>query len=151
MVGNILAHTSITLGGGTLNGRALANTGAVTMATTEVITTPTLLPVVTGGVSPCNAVTLASAPISVPSWYRPSTQGKSYSNTYMAPAVVDDNDSNPWTVRGRFPGQVTINFQIPTFGNTEGQSLVDVNRVMDETYIDTIYATLLVTVTGGTS
>ena len=40
MVGNILAHTSITLGGGTLNGRALANTGAVTISTTEVITAP---------------------------------------------------------------------------------------------------------------
>ena len=39
-IGNILAHTSITLGGGTLNGRALANTGAVTMSTTEVITVP---------------------------------------------------------------------------------------------------------------
>ena len=41
MVGNILAHTSISLGGGNLNGRALANTGAVTMATTETITVPT--------------------------------------------------------------------------------------------------------------
>jgi hypothetical protein len=29
MVGNILAHTSVTLNGGTLNGRALANIGAV--------------------------------------------------------------------------------------------------------------------------
>lgn len=41
-VGNILAHTSVTLGGGTLNGRALANTGAVSMSATEVITVPTL-------------------------------------------------------------------------------------------------------------
>jgi hypothetical protein len=41
MVGNILAHTSITLGGGTLAGRALANTGAVTISTTETITVPT--------------------------------------------------------------------------------------------------------------
>lgn len=156
MVGNILAHTSITLGGGNLNGRALANTGAVTMATTETITVPVLLPIVTttpGVPVPylCNAITLASAPISVPSWYRPSTQGTSYSNTYMAPAVVDDNDSNPWTVRGRFPGQTVLDFQLPTFENTEGQSLIDINRVMDETFIDTIYAQLIVTVTGGTS
>ena len=98
-----------------------------------------------------NAITLASAPISVPSWYRPSTQGKSYSNSYMAPAVLDANNSNPWTVRGRFPGQVTLLFQLPTFENTEGQSLVNINRVYDETYIDTIDASLLVTVTGGTS
>ena len=156
MVGNIMAHTSITLGGGTLNGRALANTGAVTMSETVVITVPTLLPnvvTVIGVPVPylCNAITLASAPISVPTWYRPSTQGKSYSNAYMAPAVVDDNDSNPWTVRGRFPGQTVIDFQLPTFENTEGQSLIDINRVMDETYIDTIYAQLIVTVTGGTS
>ena len=39
-VGNILAHTSITLGGGTLLGRALANNGAVTMATATQITVP---------------------------------------------------------------------------------------------------------------
>jgi hypothetical protein len=69
----------------------------------------------------------------------------------MAPAVVDDDDSNPWTVRGRSAGQTVINFQIPTFENTEGQSLVDRNTVMDETYIDTIYAQLIVTVTGGRS
>jgi hypothetical protein len=37
--GNILAHTSITLGGGTLNGRALAITGAVTISVAaEIIT-----------------------------------------------------------------------------------------------------------------
>jgi hypothetical protein len=69
----------------------------------------------------------------------------------MASAVVDDDDANPWTVRGRKPGQTAIDFQIPTFENTEGQSLVDTNQVMDETFIDTIFATLLVTVTGGTS
>ena len=37
--GNILAATSITLGGGTLNGRALASSGAVTIAAAETITT----------------------------------------------------------------------------------------------------------------
>jgi hypothetical protein len=149
MVGTIMAHTSITLGGGTLSGRALANVGAVTLSTTEVITVPPTG--VTPGVGYTNAVTFASAPISVPAWYRPSAQGKNYPGAYMAPAVVDDNDANPWTVRGRSAGQTVIDFQIPTFGNTEGQSLVDVNAVMDETFIDTIYASLLVTVTGGTS
>jgi hypothetical protein len=39
-VGTILAEASITLGGGSLNGRALANTGSVTISTAEVITTP---------------------------------------------------------------------------------------------------------------
>jgi hypothetical protein len=43
MVGDILAYTSITLGGGTLNGRALAvggGNGAVTVTATTVITAP---------------------------------------------------------------------------------------------------------------
>ena len=156
MVGTILALTSITLGGGTLTGRALAQNGAVTIATTEVITFPTLTLVpgtpVPAGFSPNNAVTYNSAPISVPGWYKPSTQGKNYSNTYMAPAVVDDNDGNPWTVRGRFAGQTVIEFQIPTFENNEGtHNGPDVNSQMDETPIDMIYAHLLVTVTGGTS
>jgi len=39
--GNILAHTSITLNGGTLNGRALANIGAVTISSATDITVPT--------------------------------------------------------------------------------------------------------------
>jgi Ice-binding-like len=42
MVGTIMATASITLGGGTLHGRALASTAAVTMATTETITVPTM-------------------------------------------------------------------------------------------------------------
>jgi hypothetical protein len=61
MVGSILAHTSITLGGGNLQGRALANTGAVTMATTETIISPTLAQtpgttINTGTPYPCYAV-----------------------------------------------------------------------------------------------
>ena len=46
MVGNILAYTSITLNGGTLNGRALAvggGDGAVTIAAAETITVPIAL------------------------------------------------------------------------------------------------------------
>ncbi|MGD0573606.1 MAG: ice-binding family protein [Sedimentisphaerales bacterium] len=38
--GNILANTSITLGGGTLNGRALTINGAVTISTAETINVP---------------------------------------------------------------------------------------------------------------
>jgi hypothetical protein len=69
----------------------------------------------------------------------------------MASATVDDDDSNPWTVRGRFPGQVVLYFQMSTFGGTLGQYQVDQNVVMSETYIDTIDAELIVTVTGGVS
>ena len=42
MVGTIMAADSVTLGGGTLQGRALASTAAVTIATTETITVPVL-------------------------------------------------------------------------------------------------------------
>ena len=38
--GNILAQASITLGGGTLNGRALALDGAVTIATAQTVNVP---------------------------------------------------------------------------------------------------------------
>jgi hypothetical protein len=145
MVGNILAHTSVTLGGGTLTGRALANTGAVTLSTTEVITA-------FGGSGGTNAITLASAPQSVlPSWYRPSTLPSNYNSSYMASAVVDDPDSNPWTISGRSAGQTVIDFQCPTFGNAEGVVSTDQNVVMDESPIDLIYASLVVTVTGASS
>ena len=40
MNGNLLAVTSVTLDGGVLNGRALANTGAVTIAAATTVTTP---------------------------------------------------------------------------------------------------------------
>jgi hypothetical protein len=42
--GNILAQTSITIGGGTLDGRALAIDGAVTISVPETINVPTTIP-----------------------------------------------------------------------------------------------------------
>jgi hypothetical protein len=69
----------------------------------------------------------------------------------MCPVTVDDNDSNPWIVRGRSAGQVVVEFQMPSFLNAEGASLIDTQAEMDETPIDMIYAHLVVTVTGGTS
>jgi ice-binding like protein/PEP-CTERM motif-containing protein len=42
--GNILAGSSITLGGGTLNGRALALVGAVTISTAETVNVPAAIP-----------------------------------------------------------------------------------------------------------
>src|ERR1019366_7968058 len=102
--------------------------GAVTMATADYITVRTATPI--GHAAVVNAITQGSCPDSVlPSWYKPSP-APSYASPYMASAVVDDDDANPWTVRGRKPGQTAIDFQIPTFENTEGQSLVDTNQVM---------------------
>jgi len=151
MVGSILAHTTITLGGGTLAGRALANTGAVTLSTTDNITAPAAGSGQSGSGSGWNAIVLNNVPQSSnPTWYRPSNAGK-YSNTFFAPVSVDDTDGNPWTVRGRVAGQCVVEFQIPTFLNTNGSLLTDVNTVMDETPIDSISAELICTVTGGTS
>ena len=42
--GNILAGSSITLGGGTLNGRALALVEAVTISTAEIVNVPAAIP-----------------------------------------------------------------------------------------------------------
>ena len=48
MNGNLLAVASVTLGGGTLNGRALANNGAVTIAAATAVTSP-LVGTIAGG------------------------------------------------------------------------------------------------------
>jgi Ice-binding-like len=149
-VGNILANTSITIGGGTLSGRALAgivtSSGAVTISSAVAITVPAQ-----SAQTGWNAIVYNSVPQSSnPAWYRPSNAGK-YSNAFFAPVSVDDTDANPWTVRGRVAGQCVVEFQIPTFLNTNGSLLTDVNTVMDETPIDSISAELIVTVTGGTS
>jgi hypothetical protein len=42
MVGTIIAHTSVTFGGGTFKGRAIAQTGAITIAAAEAITTSSI-------------------------------------------------------------------------------------------------------------
>jgi hypothetical protein len=73
MQGNILANTSITLGGGTLNGRALAglvtSSGAVTIATAENITAPASAgsPTMSGGQA--QALIATQPGLSVPSAY----------------------------------------------------------------------------------
>ena len=73
-IGNILAHTSITLNGGTLNGRALANTGAVTISSATTITAPsgsTILTVGSGstltfsGTGIINANEIEGIPVSI--------------------------------------------------------------------------------------
>jgi hypothetical protein len=67
-VGNILAHTSITLNGGTLLGRALANTGAVTISGDETLisgcsVTPTIVltPATSSSVCGSGAITTETA------------------------------------------------------------------------------------------
>jgi hypothetical protein len=73
MVGTIMAADSITLGGGTLVGRALAQTAAVTMSTTETITVPVstatagpAIPVVFTGIANVNVVEWAGLVLAPP-------------------------------------------------------------------------------------
>jgi len=72
MVGTIMAADSITLGGGTLIGRALAQTAAVTLSTTETITVPTganagpAVPVVFTGIANVNVVEWAGLVLAPP-------------------------------------------------------------------------------------
>jgi hypothetical protein len=72
MVGTIMAADSITLGGGTLIGRALAQTAAVTLSTTETITVPTganagpAVPVVFTGIANVDVVEWAGLVLAPP-------------------------------------------------------------------------------------
>jgi hypothetical protein len=59
MNGNILAVASVTLGGGILNGRALANNGAVTIAASTIVTVASAVP--GGGTEVATAVFLTPA------------------------------------------------------------------------------------------
>jgi hypothetical protein len=59
MNGNILAVASVTLGGGILNGRALANNGAVTIAASTTVTVASAVP--GGGTEVATAVYLTPA------------------------------------------------------------------------------------------
>lgn len=144
MNGNILANTSITLDGGTLNGRALAGivttSGAITIAAAEAITVPAS--VVVAGV---NAVSYNDPTAYSGSWYRPSnfSDGTVVYNPNKA-SVTDAG--NPFTVTAVSPGQAWVEFQIPTFNNTEGFD-GNIAGIVNKFPIDMITAELLVNVT----
>jgi len=100
MVGTIIALDSVTLGGGTLNGRALALTAAVTIATAEDATSPQTGP----GVGP-TAENLPGNAASVPIVIAPRTPNQNSLRTvvwraFPAGATVDlafqvSIDANP--------------------------------------------------------
>jgi hypothetical protein len=79
-VGNILANTSITLGGGTLNGRALAvggGNGAITIAAAETITVPGFgpPPIVPGQATNNCLISRNLGASVVTAWPQPTSQG----------------------------------------------------------------------------
>jgi hypothetical protein len=144
MVGTILANTSITLGGGVLNGRALAGvvapSGAVTIATTETVTSPSLIAANARAVS-YNAPEIYSSP----TWYRPSP-GSAGGATYNPNIASVSDAGNPFLITALSPGSAQIDFQVPTFDNEEGTD-GNVAGIVDGFAIDMITASLLVTVT----
>jgi hypothetical protein len=81
MVGTIMAADSITLGGGTLIGRALAQTAAVTLSTTETITVPIganagpAVPVVFSGIADVNVVEWAGLTLAPPTNFGTAPSG----------------------------------------------------------------------------
>ena len=101
-VGNILAYTSITLGGGSLNGRALAvggGNGAVTIATAETVTVP---PIGTGDnnwVLMChiNLVDSDYTPVNV------APALSQYSSIPPTPGITIQAPSSKWNLDGYYP------------------------------------------------
>jgi len=133
MNGNILANTSITLGGGILNGRALAGivttSGAITIATATVMTVPVLAapaslsngwnavsynawPKKVGGVTQNLDGTPRNQQDVIVSYPAPTTTQGGIAD------VTDDSTGNPFTVTAYNIGQAVVEFQIPTFLNT---------------------------------
>jgi type VI secretion system secreted protein VgrG len=161
MQGNILANTSITLGGGVLNGRALAgivtSSGAVTIATAEAITVPGFAQGTASGMS---AVSYNAWPRKVAGVIQnkdgAARNQQDVTVSYPAPTsgpggvadVVGTGSpvGNPFTVTSYRVGQAWVEFFAPTFGNTEG---VGDTHSVDEDFdfpIDKIQAQLLVNV-----
>jgi hypothetical protein len=163
MVGTILAATSITLGGGALNGRALAgivNSGSVTIAAATSITAPVILPPLTASALGINAVSYNAWPRKVAGVIQnkdgAARNQQDVTVSYPAPTsgpggvadVVGTGSpvGNPFTVTSYRVGQAWVEFQIPTFLNTEG---VGDTHSVDEDFdfpIDKIQAQLLVNV-----
>jgi hypothetical protein len=81
MIGTIMAADSITLGGGTLIGRALAQTAAVTLSTTETITVPAAnsagppIPVEMVGLANVNVVEWAGLVLAPPTKFGTAPSG----------------------------------------------------------------------------
>jgi hypothetical protein len=157
MNGNILANTSITLGGGVLNGRALAgivtSSGAVTIATAEAITVPGFSQSTASGM---NAVSYNAWPRLVGGVTQTrdgvTRNAQDVTVSYPAPTsgpggVADVSDvNNPFLVTAYRVGQAWVEFFSPTFGNSEPLA-TDIESNLTEGFpTDKIQAQLLVNV-----
>jgi hypothetical protein len=117
-VGNILALTSITLNGGTLKGRALANTGAVTISGKETITSGCPVPGSSIVLSPVNSsIICGSSSSSITKTAIVLSNGLPAVGTSVAFAITAGPDS------GKTGSATTDAFGIATFTFTAPFSL----------------------------
>ena len=126
--GNILATTSITLNGGTLNGRALARNGAVTISRAETINTPSH-----GYVNISNETTVPPGPNNVILVYKvnPSLSGWQLDFEKISRTVVihevDPTDPNQQPPLNAEWDTTTLTSARPSSSNFTGYIVMDVN------------------------
>jgi beta-lactam-binding protein with PASTA domain len=129
--GNILAMTSITLNGtGTLNGRALARNGAVTISNIMTITVPnhtrsqaTVPNVIDQNQVDANAA-ITGAGLVV------GTDTNAYSDTVAAGLVISQNPVSGTAVAGGTDVNIIVSLGLPLIPNVVGQARVDANAAI---------------------
>lgn len=120
MNGTVLAAVSATLGGGVLNGRALANTGAVTIAAAEAITVP---------------LSFGSVPITYVV-YGSRNVAAGFPNGEVIATV-----SAGGLVTAVATGGATVEASYPAFGNAIGD-IVSAGNIMNGLPVNKIYSEL---------
>ena len=132
--GNVLAAVSITLGGGVLNGRALANTGAVTISTATTVTVPFVGGSVFGNLLTYVAYGFKS---SLPNTYVP------YGNPNNNPVCTVSPTG--LISAGLVEGGSVVEVSFPAFNNSIGD-IVSPTNIMNGLPVNKIYSSVNVTV-----
>ena len=125
MNGSILAASSVTLGGGVLNGRALANTGAVTIAAATTVTTPATASSVFG-----NELTYVV-------YGERTVTGQTYIPSGANTPVATISQTGLLTAVAR--GQATAEVSFPAFNNSI-PAIVSPGNIMNGLPLNKIYA-----------
>ena len=129
MNGNVLAAVSATLGGGTHNGRALANTGAVTIAAATAVTNLNT----SGGTNELTYVAYGSHTVTGETYIPSGT------NTHVATV------SPTGLITAVARGGVEVEVSFPTFNNSIGD-IVSPGNIMNGLPVNKIFSAINVTV-----
>jgi type VI secretion system secreted protein VgrG len=127
--GNVLAVVSVTLGGGTLNGRALANTGAVTIAAATATTTPAPI----AGTNELTYVAYGSRTVT----------GQTYIPSGTSTPVATVSQTGLITAVAR--GAVEVEVSFPAFDNSIGD-IVSPGNIMNGLPVNKIFTSVNVQV-----